>query len=57
MIENVAKDGSTRDHLAQTAGNGDPVREVCHTQDTLSMGTARVKQEEETDTSVIVIEQ
>ena len=27
--ENVAKDQNTRDHLAWTAGNGDPMHEVC----------------------------
>ena len=49
----------TRDHLAGTAENGDPMHKVCirhnlyPSQDTSRMGTARVKQEEEADTRII----
>ena len=45
--EDIAKDRNTRDHLAWTAGNEDL------TQNTSRMGTARVKEEEETDTRII----
>ena len=39
--EHDAKDQNTRDHLVWTAGNGDPMHEVCilPTQGTWRMGT------------------
>ena len=52
----ILKDQNTRDHLAWTAGNGDPMNEVFPTQDTQRRGTARVKQQEEAGTRIIVIE-
>ena len=49
---------NTGNHLGRTAGNGDPMHEEWyHTQDTSRMGTARVKQEEEADTRIMVMEQ
>ena len=48
----MAKGQNTREHLAWT---GDLMNEVYPTRDTSRMGTARVKQEEETDTKIIVI--
>ena len=52
--EDVPKERNTRDHLAWTIGNGDPMHEVYPTQDTSRMKTARVKQEEDADTGIIV---
>ena len=56
--EDVAKDQNTGDHLACTAGNRDLKPEVCFTHriPRACMGTARVKQEKEADTGIIVIE-
>ena len=45
--EDVAKEKYIRDHLAWTAGNGDP------TQYTSRMETARVKQKKEADTRIM----
>ena len=47
-------DRNTRDHLAWTIRNWDPMHGVCISS---RMGTARVKKEEETDTRVIAREQ
>ena len=43
-------DQNTRNHSACTIGNRDAMHGVCTTQHTSRMGTARVKQEEESDT-------
>ena len=66
----ILKDQNTRVHLPWTAGNRDPMHEVCiphrHstliivnvlcTQDTQRIGTAIANQEEEADARIIVIE-
>ena len=55
--EDAAKDQSTRDHLTWTAGErGSHALSVYPTQCTSRMGTARVKEEKEADTRIIVIE-
>ena len=52
--EVIPKGWNTRDHLA---GNGHPGHALgVPTQDTLRMGTVKVKQDEETDTRIIIIE-
>ena len=48
--DDVEKDRNTRDHLAWTAGNGNPMHEVC----IIRMVTTRVKQEDEADNRIIV---
>lgn len=47
--------GKRRDHLVWIAGNRVAVSEVCilPTQDTSSMGTAMVKQKEDSDTKIM----
>ena len=50
----LQKTQDTRDYLAWTAGNGDPMHRFVHTrQDTSRMRTARVKQEETADAKII----
>ena len=55
--ENVAKDQNTREYLAWSAVNGDPMHEVVYpTQSISRMRTARVKEEVRADTRIIVKE-
>ena len=54
----ILKDRNTKNHSAWTIENreGSHARGVYLTQDISRMGTARMKQEQETDTRIIVIE-